>query len=401
MGGRLVFRVVAQDGEARAGLLETLHGPVPTPAFMPVASQASVKALAPEEVRAVGTHILLSNTYHLYLRPGIERVARLGGLHRFMGWEGPILTDSGGYQGFSLGGLQRVTEEGLEFRSHLDGSSHRFTPEAVVAYQVALGVDIGMCLDVCLPYGADETEARRAMERTHRWAERCLRARGEAPMALFGIVQGGMYPHLREESARTLAGMPFDGLAVGGLSVGEPKALTYDLAGRTARLLPEDRPRYLMGVGSPEDLVTAVGQGYDLFDCALPTRVARNGGLYTPEGRVDITAGAYRDEAGPPVPGCDCYTCTRFSAGYLHHLFRARELLAYRLASLHNLRFYQRLMEEMRTAILEGRFDAFRRAFLERYRPADERVRLEQKARWLEARRRPIPGEEGERCLDA
>jgi len=340
--------------------------------------------------------MLLANAYHLALRPGVEVVRRMGGLHRFMGWDGPILTDSGGYQAYSLGNLRRITDAGVAFTSHLDGSRVMLTPEGAMEQQAALGADIAMCLDECAPHGLDEAASRDAMERTHRWAARCKTVHaslahppvpvgegwGEGPQALFGIVQGGRYLHLREESARRLAALDFNGYAVGGVSVGEPKAIFYQVAEFTAPLLPVDRPRYLMGVGSPEDLVEAVAFGYDLFDCALPTRVARNGGIYTSAGRVDLTSARFSQSQGPLEDGCDCAACATFSAGYVHHLFRARELLGYRLATIHNLRFYQRLMAAMRDAVLHGTFHTFRAAFHARYVPANEDARLHQRERW-------------------
>ncbi|MSQ12475.1 MAG: tRNA guanosine(34) transglycosylase Tgt [Dehalococcoidia bacterium] len=396
-GNAFGFTVQARDSGARAGLLTTGRGTMPTPAFMPVATQASVKALTPQEARAAGTHILLVNAYHLALRPGVDVVREMGGLHRFMGWDGPVLTDSGGFQVYSLGALRSVTEEGAHFTSHLDGARLLLTPEGAVAQQEALGADIIMCLDECIPHGPDEDASRAAMERTHRWAVRCRDARRQVDQALFGIVQGGMFPKLREESARAIVAMGFDGYAVGGLSVGEPKALFYELARFTAPLLPEDQPRYLMGVGSPEDLVEAVAAGYDLFDCALPTRVARNGGVYTASGRVDITSAAFRGSSGPLEEGCDCLACAQFTAAYVHHLFRARELLAYRLTTLHNLRFYHRLMEQLRQAIQKGELQAYRQAFHARYVPAKEEARLEQRKRWGQRR----PGLAGPRAPSA
>lgn len=384
----VTFRIEEVCGQARAGVLRTPHGVVPTPTFLPTASQGSIKALSPEDAKATGTAMILANTYHLSLRPGIELIERLGGLHRFMGWDGPILTDSGGFQAFSLGDLRKVTEDGLLFKSHLDGSLRFLIPEDAIRYQQALGSDIMTCLDECLAYPADEESARRAMERTHRWALRCKEALKSPGQALFGIVQGGHSPELRSRSVELLTGLDFDGYAVGGLSVGEPKALLYEVAGHTAGLLPREKARYLMGVGAPEDLVEAVALGYDLFDCALPTRVARTGGIYTSGGRIDITTARFREEPGPLEDGCDCPTCKQFSAAYLHHLFKAQELLAYRLATLHNLRFFQRLMAQMRKAILEQTFEQFRQRFRQHYRPADEATRLEQKERWLSSRRK-------------
>jgi len=374
---------------ARAGTLRTPHGNVPTPAFMPVATQATVKALDPADLTAIGARILLSNTYHLYLRPGIEAIEQLGGLHRFMAWDNPILTDSGGFQVFSMGLLRKVAEEGVTFRSHIDGAEHALTPEKVVELQRRLGVDIMMPLDVCPAYGEDATALREAAERTLRWAERAVAANRSGQtggQALFGIVQGGTSPELRRESAERTVALGFAGYAVGGLSLGEPKALTWAALDATEPLLPPDRPRYMMGVGSPEDLVEGVARGMDMFDCALPTRVARHGALFTPEGRVNILRAPYRDRREPVDPTCDCYACRTFSAAYLYHLFKAEELLAHRLATLHNLRFVLRLMETMRRAIVDGRFEDFRREFHARYTPSDEETRVEQKAKWLRAR---------------
>lgn len=348
---------------------------------MPVASQAAVKALTPQEVAGLGVRVVIANAYHLYLRPGIEAIAQMGGLHRFMGWDRPLFTDSGGFQAFSMGGLRKVKEEGLLFRSHIDGSEHFFTPEKAIECQTALGADLITCLDECIPYGADEPTTRAAMERTHRWARRCQETHSRADQALFAIIQGGHSEGLRRQSAEFLVPMGFFGYAIGGLSVGEPKDVMYRLAGFTANLIPEGKLRYLMGVGSPEDLVECVARGLDLFDCALPTRVARNGGLYTRRGRIDVTAAVFRDRAGPVEEGCDCYTCQHFSAAYIHHLFRARELLAYRLATIHNLSFYQRLMEEMRRAVLNGSFEELRARFHQMYVPVEEETRLAQRKR--------------------
>ncbi len=386
------FQLQHTDGVARAGELETPHGKVLTPFFMPVATQATVKALTPEEVRDVGAQVVLSNAYHLYLRPGVETVSNLGGLHKFMGWDGPILTDSGGFQAFSMGPLRKVTDDGIRFRSHIDGSEHNFTPELATANQEGLGPDIAMCFDQCIAYGASEKEVRQAMERTHRWAHACFDRHQSSPtgaaagQALFGIVQGGTFPELRDESARAISAIPFHGYAVGGLAVGENKEDMYRFTGQVAELLPQDKPRYLMGVGSPEDLVEGVARGIDMFDCALPTRVARNGSLFTPEGRVDITKARYAEQQGPLDETCDCYTCRNYSAAYLRHLFRAKELLGLRLASIHNLRFVLALMERIREAIFEDRIDNFRREFLDVYQPANEAARQQQKKQWLEAR---------------
>ena len=359
---------------------------------MPVATQATVKGLTAEEVRDVGAQVVLSNAYHLYLRPGVETVVKLGGLHKFMGWDGPILTDSGGFQAFSMGPLREVSDVGIRFRSHIDGSEHNFTPELATANQEGLAPDIAMCFDQCIAYGASEKQVRQAMERTHRWAQSCFDAHQSSAtgaasgQVLFGIVQGGTFPEMRDESARAISAIPFHGYAVGGLAVGENKEDMYRFTGQVADVLPEDKPRYLMGVGSPEDLVEGAARGIDMFDCALPTRVARNGSLFTPEGRVDITKARYAEQQGPLDETCDCYTCRDYSAAYLRHLFRAKELLGLRLASIHNLRFVLALMERIRASILEKRFDAFRRDFLDRYQPANEAARQAQKEQWLQTR---------------
>ena len=384
-----LLQVKATDGLARAGELHTSHGVVPTPAFMPVATQGSVKALDPSDLRALGATILLANTYHLYLRPGISAINKLGGLHAFMGWDGPLLTDSGGFQGFSLEHLRRIDEEGITFKSHIDGSLHTLTPELAIEYQEAMGADVIMPLDVCAPYGSNREALREPLDRTHRWAIRCREPRTRADQALFGIVQGGTDLEMRLESATFLKGLDFPGYAIGGTSIGEPKVLTYQTIQYTAGLLPADRPRYLMGVGSPEDLVEGVAAGIDMFDCALPTRIARNGALFAPTGRVNIDTAPYKEMRDPVQEGCDCYACRNFSAGYLHHLFKAKELLAYRLATIHNLRFIIRLMEDMRESILQGAFADFRRDFHQRFTQPDEKTRHAQKAKWLKAQGRP------------
>ena len=350
---------------------------------MPVATQGSVKALDSADLVRIRAGIVLANTYHLYLRPGVDVIRGFGGLHRFMAWDGPILTDSGGFQGFSLEHLRKLDEGGILFKSHLDGSPHRFTPEAVVEHQEGLGADIIMPLDVCEPAGAERDAVEGSVRRTLRWARRSLAARGESGQALFGIVQGGVFGELRRLSAAETVAMDFPGYAIGGLSVGEPKSEMYDTVELTAGLLPADRPRYLMGVGSPEDLVECVARGIDMFDCVLPTRIARSGALFSSEGRVNVDTAPFRTRDGPVDEGCDCYTCETFPAAYLCHLFRARELLAYRLATIHNLRFVLRLMEQMREAIVAGRFELFRRDFADRFTPPDERTRRDQKRKWL------------------
>jgi len=380
-----VTKTCAATG-ARVGALTTAHGSVQTPVFMPVGSQGTVKALTPEDLRSLGVGMVLSNAYHLYLRPGTDIITRLGGLHGFMSWDGPLVTDSGGFQVFSLGHLRRVSDEGALFRSHIDGSEHFLTPELAIRIQEELGADIIMVLDECPPYGESLDVIRRAMNRSHLWAERCRRAHGEQSQALFGIVHGGTSPELRRQSVEVVTGMDFVGYAIGGLSLGEPKELTYSVLGETLPLLPAERPRYLMGVGSPEDLVECVAHGVDMFDSALPTRLARNGALFSEHRRLSITNARFRQQRDPVDPTCDCYTCRHFSAAYLHHLFKTRELLAYRLATIHNVRFTVRLMERIRQSILDGGFEDFRKAFLERYKPTDADVRAEQKQKWLDSR---------------
>jgi len=384
------FQLIKACGAARAGELVTPYGTVPTPLFLPVGSQGTVKTLTPEEVKNIGCSMVLANTYHLYLRPGIEVVEKLGGLHKFMAWDDAILTDSGGYQIFSLAPLCRVNEEGVTFRSHIDGSEHLFTPELAIAYQEKLGADIIMVLDVCSAYGDSFEKVQQATELTHRWAERCLKAHQHPGQALFAIVQGGVFPELRQQSAAYLTAMDFDGYAIGGLSVGEPKNVTFEMVEQTAALLPQNKPRYLMGVGSPEDIVEGVARGIDIFDSALPTRVARNGALFTGEGRRNIRNAAFSRREQPIAPGCDCYTCRHFSAAYLHHLFKSEELLAYRLATLHNLYFIHGLIEKARVAIMDGTFLRFREEFGSRYQPTDEKTRVSQKQKWLESKGRRL-----------
>jgi queuine tRNA-ribosyltransferase len=369
---------------ARAAMLTTPHGVVPTPAFAPVATQGSVKSLTPEELSALDVTMVLGNAYHLYLRPGIRVIEEMGGLHRFMGWQGPLLTDSGGYQVFSLAHLRRIGDEGVLFRSHIDGSEHFFTPELAIQFQEALGADIVMVLDECPPYGSDFDMVRQATERTHRWAQRCQKGQ-RREQALYAIVQGGVFKELRRKSATFLTSLGFRGYAIGGLSLGEPKDVTKEIVEETVALLPKERPRYLMGVGSPEDLLEGVSRGIDLFDSALPTRIARNGGLFTKRGRCIIRNAGFKDQDRPIEEGCDCYTCRNFSAAYVHHLFKCKELLAYRLATLHNLRFVLRLVAEMRQHILDGTFTAFRDSFLDNYRPTDEKIRAAQRQKWMES----------------
>ncbi len=377
------FTLTDTDDNARAGVLHTPHGDAPTPAFMPVATQGSVKALDSADLRNIGANIVLANTYHLYLRPGVDIVQDLGGLHGFMQWHGATLTDSGGFQGFSLEHLRKITEDAIIFKSHIDGSEHTFTPEAAIHHQQRIGADIIMPLDICAPADSDYEAVDVAVDKTNRWLMRCVEAHTRADQRLFGIVQGGLYPELRRKSAEFITGIGFPGYSIGGLSVGESKQAMYDTVSLTTPMLPEDAPRYLMGVGSPEDLVESVARGIDMFDCVLPTRIARNGSMFVREGRLNITAGRYKRKYTPIEEGCDCYTCRTYTAAYVHHLFRAKELLAYRLATIHNLRFILRLMEEMRAAIVAGEFAEYRREFHSRFTPPDEQVRRAQKQKWL------------------
>jgi queuine tRNA-ribosyltransferase len=353
------FEVVRGDPSgARLGRLTTAHGVVETPAFMPVATHGAVRGLAPRDLDELGATIILSNAYHLAQRPGVETVQALGGLHRLMGWDGPILTDSGGFQVFSLGALVRVDDTGVRFRSHVDGRAGVLTPEDAVGVQEALGVDVAMSLDECVPADATPERVARAVTRTTSWAARGLAARSRAETALFGIVQGGLDERLRAESATQITALAFDGYAVGGLSVGEPPAETARVAAATIARLPADRPRYLMGIGTPGDLLRFVGMGYDLFDCVLPTRNGRNGTLFTRRGKLMIRNAAHARDARPVEDDCACYTCTRFSRGALRHLALSGEMLAARLATIHNLHFYLRLMREVRAALAEGTFPA-------------------------------------------
>lgn len=350
------FVIEATCGRARAGRFSTPHGELLTPVFAPVGTQATVKMLTPQQVEEAGAMLVLANTYHLYLRPGDERIRRLGGLHHFMQWSHPILTDSGGFQVFSLAASRQVDEDGVTFKSHIDGSLHRFTPEKAIAIQENLGADIIMTFDECAdPY--DRAYVRQATERTHRWAERCLRAKTRADQALFGIVQGGVDPELRAESARFIASLDTPGIAIGGLSVGETKEETYAMLDVVTKVLPANKPRYLMGVGTPEDLIQGVARGMDIFDCVLPTRLARHHAAFSPEGRLNLRGAIFSEDARPIDETCDCYTCRHFSRAYLRHLIVAGEWLAGTLLSIHNIRTLTRLMEEMRVAILDGTFE--------------------------------------------
>ena len=368
------FEILKKNNTSRArlGRCHTPHGAFLTPAFIPVGTQATVKAMTPEELREIGAEIILSNTYHLYLRPGHERIRRMGGLHRFMNWSHPLLTDSGGFQVFSLNSLVKVSEEGMQFQSHLDGSGHFISPEKAIEIQEALGADIIMCLDECTPFPASHAEAKRSLDLTLNWSRRCKEAHHRQDQALFGIVQGGMYSDLRQKSAEALLEIGFDGYAIGGVSVGESKETMFQVVEETAPHLPQNQPRYLMGVGSPGDLVEAVRQGVDMFDCVLPTRNARNGTLFTRRGKMAIKNAQYVEDPMPAEPGCSCYACRHYSRAYLRHLYLAGEILAMRLNTIHNLHFYLQLMKDMQQAIAEDRWDGFIQDFNSRWESGKE-----------------------------
>lgn len=352
------FEILKNEGgtQARLGRIHTSHGTVDTPAFMPVATQATVKTLSPDEVESLGFSMLIVNAYHMYLRPGHKIVEKLGGLHNFMAWPHPITTDSGGYQVLSLAKSRKIKEEGIVFQSHLDGSRHLLTPEKCIEIQESLGVDIMMCLDECPPYPAEEKYMRESVELTTRWAKLCKQARKNTGRALFGIVQGGVYPGLRAHSASGLLEIGFDGYALGGLGIGEDPGMTYEITSSTLEHLPADRPRYLMGIGRPEDIAEAVSMGVDLFDCVIPTRNARNGTLFTSHGKLVIKNARYAEDEGPVDEDCECYTCRTFSRAYLRHLYMAKEILVLRLLTLHNLSYYGKFMEDLRESIGAGNF---------------------------------------------
>ncbi|MFA5975851.1 MAG: tRNA guanosine(34) transglycosylase Tgt [Elusimicrobiota bacterium] len=386
------FEIVKRcpDTKARLGRLNTPHGVVETPVFAPVGTQGAVKTLLCQDLEKLGTQLILGNTYHLYLRPGMDVIQKAGGLHRFMDWKGAILTDSGGYQVFSLEKLRRISEEGVEFRSHIDGSLHSFSPEKAIEIQLALGADILMCFDECPPYPCTEDRARQALEMTTRWAKRCKETFNRIPSSyegeggrrpdegtrergkqlLYGITQGATYAPLRKDSTLQLMDLDFPGYALGGLSLGEPRSATLEMIQLSTELLPEDKPRYLMGVGTPDDLWEAVEMGIDQFDCVLPTRNGRNGQLFTSRGKLNIKNAPYREDFSPVDPDCDCDLCSRYTKAYLHHLFRAGELGALRLASLHNIAFLIRLMRKIRKSITEGTFLKEKKTFLETYQSA-------------------------------
>ena len=372
-----MFELLKKDAKsnARLGKISTPHGVIHTPAFMPVGTQGTVKSLLPETVRELGAEIILSNTYHLYLRPGHQLIKKLGGLHRFMNWNGPILTDSGGFQVYSLGALRKISEEGVTFQSHIDGSRHFISPEISIEIQEALGSDIVMCFDECTPYPADFDYAQKSLDLTLRWAERSKKAKKENGQALFGIVQGSVYPELRKKAIQEIVNIGFDGYALGGLSVGEPIETMLELVAEHAPLLPENAPRYVMGVGTPGDILACVERGIDMFDCVIPTRCARNGLLFTKFGKIVIKNAIFREDENPIDPQCDCYTCRNYSRAYLRHLFMAKEILALVLNTIHNVRHYMALMEEIRSAIEEEKFDDLKKSIMAAAKsaPVDEK----------------------------
>ncbi|MBI2335883.1 MAG: tRNA guanosine(34) transglycosylase Tgt [Deltaproteobacteria bacterium] len=364
------FELHHQDEKtrARAGVYHTAHGSFETPAFMPVGTVAAVKALTPHQVKDLGAQIILSNTYHLYMRPGHKLIERLGGLHHYMGWEGPILTDSGGFQVFSLARLAKVSHDGVSFQSHLDGSKHLLTPELVIEIQESLGSDIMMPLDECLPYPMTEEQVQASVEITLAWEKRCLKAKKSQNNSLFAIIQGGMYKNWRQQCAQELllmeGGDAFDGYAIGGVSVGEPMELAYEITDRMTEVLPKPKPRYLMGVGMPVDIITAIGLGIDMFDCVIPTRNARNGMLFTEHGPINIRNSQYHEDPKPISESCTCYTCQHFSKAYLRHISLSKEILSPVLNSIHNLHYYLSLLSDARQAIRENRFALFQQRFL-------------------------------------
>ena len=364
------YELVAEDRKtgARAGLLHTPHGVFKTPMFMPVGTQATVKTVTPEELEEMGAQIILSNTYHLFLRPGTELIHEAGELHRFTNWNKGILTDSGGFQVFSLGAMRKITEEGVYFRSFLDGSKQFLSPEISIRAQEDLGSDIAMAFDECIPYPADYEYARKSTERTTRWAKRCIKAHQRTDRGIFGIIQGGMYKDLRKQSAMEISSLPFDGMAVGGLSVGEPHDLMYDILEETIQWMPKGKARYLMGVGTPDCLVEGVARGVDMFDCVFPTRVARNGMAMIHTGRMNMKNKQYERDFRPIEESCGCYTCRNYTRAYIRHLYKSEELLVFRLVTIHNLYFLLQFMRDMREAIVQGNFSEFREHFMEHYK---------------------------------
>lgn len=353
--------------KARVGKFHTPHGTFDTPIFMPIGTQATVKAITPRDLEEMEAQIILANTYHLYLRPGHELVKEAGGLHKFMNWNGPILTDSGGFQVFSLAELRNIKEEGVTFKSHLDGSTHFLSPEKAISIENSLGADIIMAFDECIPYPATYEYTDKSVERTTRWLERCVKAHSREDQALFGIIQGGMYPDLRQKSAEGVIAQNLPGYAIGGLSVGEPKSLMYEMLEHTIPFMPQSKPRYLMGVGSPDCLLEGVLRGVDMFDCVLPTRIARNGTVMTSQGKIVVRNAIYERDFSPLDPECDCYACKNFTRAYIRHLIKVNEILASILTSIHNLRFLIHLMEDVRNAIMEDRLPEYRNDFFRKY----------------------------------
>ncbi len=363
------FTKIAQDGNARAGVIETMHGKIETPIFMPVGTLGTVKSLTPEDVKECGAQIILGNTYHLYLRPGTSVIEIFDGLHNFMNWNKPILTDSGGFQIFSLSKLRNLTEEAYIFQSHIDGSTHIFPPEKSIEVQNALNSDIMMCLDQCIKYPSEEKDVKKALSLTLNWAKRCKNyweTNTDKRNALFGIVQGGMYKELRKYCMEILEKEDFSGYSLGGLSVGEPKELMYEIGDYTLSIMPSDKPRYIMGVGTPEDIVELVESGTDMFDCVMPTRNARNGQLFTENGKVNIANAMYKYDKEPLDRNCTCYTCRNYSKAYLHHLYKTKELLSYRLNSIHNISYYMNLVKNIRSAIINGEYESFKKNFYDK-----------------------------------
>ncbi len=363
------FQLLKKDSstQARLGRFQTSHGAFETPVFMPVGTQGTVKAMRLDELGRMGAQVILANTYHLYLRPGHKVIQELGGLHRFINWPGPLLTDSGGYQIFSLAQMCKLKEEGVEFQSHLDGSRHLLTPELAIEIQECLGSDIMMVLDECLPYPSEKSDVAKSVQLSIRWAQRCLEAKSNSDASLFAIVQGGIFPDLRKECAEQLLPLPFEGFALGGLSVGEPMELAYEITSSTAPLLPEDKPRYLMGVGMPQDIVTCIGFGIDMFDCVVPTRCARHGTLFTSTGRINIKGSEYTKDPLPIEAGCACYTCQNYSRAYLRHLSLSKEILSAILNTIHNLHYFHNLLGQARLAIQAGDYAGFQRRFFGKF----------------------------------
>lgn len=385
-----LFKVINHCASTNARLAELalLHGTVNTPVFLPVGSQATVRSLTPDDLEEIGIKMILCNAYHLYLRPGLEVIGKAGGLHKFMGWDKPVLTDSGGYQIFSLSSFRKITDDGVMFRSHIDGSEHHITPEYAILLQEKLGADIIMTLDVCPESTTSKEHLEKAVALTTQWAKRCQQSHNDTGQHLFGIIQGGVYPELRKLSAHQVTDIDFPGYAIGGLSLGEAKPVMWDMVEHTVQFMPVSKPRYLMGVGSPEDIFEGIARGIDIFDCALPTRVARNGALFTYGGRKNIKRSTYRDVMEPVEVTCGCYTCRKFSAAYLHHLFKCEELLAYRLATIHNVFFMNNLLDNIRASLRENKFFELKNGFMNRYQTTDEDKRLEQKLRNMQGKRK-------------